>query len=59
LSFSFSSLLVVAANDLPGHREFDLGGLNLSYLVFTSFVAAHNLPSCDLHVDNCLPFPPS
>jgi hypothetical protein len=56
---SFSSLLVIAANDLPSRHDFDLGGSNLAYLVLTSLAAAHNLLNYDLHVDHHFLSPPS
>jgi hypothetical protein len=44
--------LVATANDLLSHCDFDLGGLNLAFLVFASLATTHNLLGRGPHV-NC------
>jgi hypothetical protein len=48
---SFSSLLVVVANDHFGQCDLGLGGLNLAFLVLASFATIQNLLGHDFHVD--------
>jgi len=51
---SFSSLLAKATNDLHGHHDLDLGGLNLASFVLTSFATTCDPFGHSLHVDHCL-----
>jgi hypothetical protein len=55
---SFSSFLVIVANDPFGCHDIDLGGLGLASLVLTSLIVACNPFGHGLHVDHCFPFPP-
>jgi hypothetical protein len=49
-------LLITTTTNRLNCCDLDLGGMSLASLML---IVIHDLFGCDLHVDHCLPFPPS